>query len=271
MAGHLLASGVELGVWSRTPEQGRELCERGATRFSSAEQLAQGASALILCVNRTEDVQQVIGSVINALPAGALVVDHSTIAPEAAKAIGSDLGQRGIRFVDAPITGGSMGAKNGQLTIFLGGSEADCDAAKELVKPYTKRAERVGDPGAGQMAKLANQIAVAGSLLGLCECLSFADKAGLNLSQMKEMIGGGAAGSWAFDNYGPKILAGDWSPGFSIKNQRKDFGYCRQAASELGASIPGTVLVDSLLKVLQDQGRGEEATAALYEVLLKDA
>jgi 3-hydroxyisobutyrate dehydrogenase len=169
--------------------------------------------------------------------------------------------------VDAPITGGSMGAQKGQLTIFLGGEEGDCAEAAEIVKPYAKRAERVGGPGAGQMAKMANQIAVAGNLLSLCESLSFAKKAGLDLAQIKDLVGGGAGGSWAFENYGPKVLQRDWSPGFSVKNQRKDFGYCAEAAGEIDAAIPGTLLVDRLLAQLEESGRGEEATCALFEVL----
>jgi 3-hydroxyisobutyrate dehydrogenase-like beta-hydroxyacid dehydrogenase len=114
--------------------------------------------------------------------------------------------------------------------------------------------------------KMANQIAVGGALLALCECLSFAKKAGLDISQARELIGGGAAGSWAFENYGPKILTEDWSPGFSVKNQRKDFGYCREAALQIDAAIPGTDLVDRLLESVDDP---EWTTAALYEVILK--
>ena len=271
MAGHLVRSGLRVGVWSRTPERTIPMRELGAEVFSSPEGLSKSCDAIVICVNRTEDVQQVVSDLKRGLAKGSLIVDHSTIAPSAAKDLQAELEMMGIGFVDAPITGGSMGAQKGQLTIFMGGNEPDCVLAAELIRPYTKRAERVGGSGAGQMAKMANQIAVAGSLLGLCECLAFARKAGLDISQMKEMIGGGAAGSWAFENYGPKILASDWSPGFSVKNQRKDFGYCRGAAEDLGASIPGTLLVDSLLKVLQDKGRGEETTAALFEVLIGEA
>ena len=119
------------------------------------------------------------------------------------------------------------------------------------------------------MMKLANQIAVVGALMGLCETLSFAKKAGLDLELTKGMIGGGAGGSWAFDNYGPKILAGDWSPGFSVKNQRKDLAYCKDAAKQVDAAIPGTELVDELLAKLDEQGHSEWTTAALYEVLME--
>ena len=267
MAGHILSAFGDLTVWNRTPEKTHALATRGAKTASTLEELGAACDTIILCVNRSEDVREVVNALANTARPGTLVIDHSTIAPPAAKEIEAELRGKGLRFVDAPITGGSMGAQKGQLTIFLGGAEADCTEAIEAIKPYSKRAERVGGPGSGQMAKMANQIAVAGVLAGLCECLAFADKAGLDLPQMKDMIGGGAAGSWAFDNYGPKVLAKDWSPGFSVKNQRKDFAYCREAADAIDAAIPMTILVDDLLQKLQEEGRGEEATAALFEVI----
>ena len=141
------------------------------------------------------------------------------------------------------------------------------DEASALIRHYAKRCERVGGPGAGQMAKMANQIAVAGALLALCESLNFADKAGLDLAQIRDMVGGGSGGSWAFENYGPKILSEDWTPGFSVKNQRKDLGYCADAAAEIDAAIPGSMLVDRLLKRLEEEGHGEWTTAALYTVM----
>lgn len=267
MARHLLAARGRLAVWNRSADKAESLIGLGAERADTLEELAAMSQAIVLCVNRSEDVREVVGRLANGAQEGSLIVDHSTIAPPAAKEIEKEIRERGLRFVDAPITGGSMGAQKGQLTIFLGGAPGDCAEAIEIIKPYTKRAERVGGPGSGQMAKMANQIAVAGALIGLCECLAFAGKAGLDLAQMKDMIGGGAGGSWAFDNYGPKVLVKDWSPGFSVKNQRKDFGYCREAAEAIDAAIPATMVVDDLLRVLQEQGRGEEATAALFEVL----
>ncbi|MEQ1934661.1 MAG: NAD(P)-dependent oxidoreductase, partial [Fimbriimonadaceae bacterium] len=154
-----------------------------------------------------------------------------------------------------------------QLTIFCGGDSDNIDAAKPFLSAYAKRAERVGSAGAGQMMKMANQIAVGGALLALCESLAFASRAGLDLRQTRELLSGGAAGSWAFENYGPKILDRDWSPGFSIDNQRKDFAYCEEAAAQMGLEIPGTALVDELLRQLQEEGRGQETTAALYDIM----
>lgn len=268
MAGHLLAAGAPVTIWNRTPGRGTDLEAAGATRAADLDDLAQKSDVILLCVNRTEDVRQCVSALRPSLRPGMLVIDHSTIAPRAAKEIYADLGSMGVAFVDAPITGGSMGAQKGQLTLFCGGEEEAVERAIRAFAPYSKRAERVGGPGCGQAMKLANQSAVAGALLALCESIAFAKRSGLDPTQAHSMIAGGAGGSWAFDNYGPKLLAADWSPGFSVKNQRKDLAYCVDAANEIGLDLPGVELVDSLLAKLTADGREEEATVALYDVLL---
>lgn len=270
MAGHIASSGVPAAVWNRTAGKAERLRGLGAEVKGSIGELAAECSVICVCVNRSEDVREVCEQIAAAAKPGTLVIDHSTIDPTAAVEINTMLSSKGIRFVDAPITGGSAGAQSGQLTIFMGGSEEDVKEAIETAKPYSKRAERVGGPGKGQWMKLSNQIAVAGALAGLCECLAFAEKAGLDPAQARDMVGSGAAGSWAFNNYGPKILDRDWSPGFSIINQRKDFGYCASAANKVGASIPVTALVDSMLEELQEDGRGEQATTALFDLYVQE-
>jgi 3-hydroxyisobutyrate dehydrogenase len=269
MATHLLKQNGRLVAWNRSPDKARPLGDLGAFLAGSLEEVGELCQTVFLCVNRTEDVRQCLDALTLKAAPNTLYVDHSTISPVGAKEIHSALHARGFRFVDAPVTGGSMGAQKGQLTIFCGGEEADIDDALPLMNAYARRAERVGGPGAGQMMKMVNQIAVGGALLALCEALSFAKKAGLDLQQTKELVGSGAAGSWAFENYGPKILAEDWSPGFTVENQRKDFAYVREAAAELNAAVPGTDLVDNLLARLQGEGGGGWTTAALYETLLK--
>ncbi len=267
MAGHLVRAGLEVTVWNRTVSKSEPLKQLGAEVASSLADLARACQTILICVNRSEDVQSVLEEMVPHSQPGTLFIDHSTISPPFAGQLHGWLNEEGMRFVDAPITGGSMGAQSGQLTIFLGGSESDCAEAIKVIASYSKRVERVGGPGSGQTMKMANQIAVGGALLALCEALAFADKAGLDLVQTHDMVGGGAAGSWAFQNYGPKILKEDWSPGFSVKNQRKDFGYCVESASSLNAAIPGTLLVDNLLAKLEEEGHGEWTTAALFEVL----
>lgn len=267
MVGHMLDADKSVTVWARRRESAEPYLAKGATLAKSPQALAAESDAIVLCVNRSEDVEELVEA-LNPT-AGSLIIDHSTIAPSTAQDTQRALKEKGVGFVDAPLTGGSMGAIKGTLTVFCGGDPQDVEAAFAVIKPYTARSERVGGPGAGQLMKMANQIAVAGSLLGLCEALSFAQKAGLDLTQTKAMVGSGAAGSWAFENYGPKILAKDWSPGFSVINQRKDFAYALEAANELDSAIPGTALVDELLAELQESGRGGETTAALFDVLLR--
>lgn len=269
MATHLLKSGRKVVVWNRTASKAEEPQRQGCSVAPTLADLAQACTEIFVCVNRSEDVAECLDAMTPSAQAGALFVDHSTISSTAAQGFHRDLAAKGLRFIDAPVTGGSVGAQKGALTIFCGGSEEDIERARPLMDCYAKRLERVGGPGAGQQAKLANQIAVGGALLALCECLSFAKKAGLDVAQIREMVGGGAGGSWAFENYGPKILNQDWSPGFSVKNQRKDFGYCFESAKAIDAAVPGTRLVDRLLAILEEEGHGEWTTAALYEIMLR--
>lgn len=269
LAGHLLRAGLDVIVWNRTPSKSEPLGAAGATIASSLQELGAQCESIALCVGATEDVEQCVEALVTNARPGTLLIDHSTISPQGALRFHDDLKARGFRFVDAPMTGGSMGAQNGQLTIFLGGLEKDCLDAQEFVKPYAKTAERVGGPGKGQMMKLANQVAVAGALQALCEAMSFAKKAGLDLSQTQRLLSSGAAGSWAFENYGPKIINEDWSPGFSVKNQNKDLRYCIETARSQSASVPGTKLVNALLDIIEAEGEGEKATTYLYQKLLE--
>lgn len=271
MAAHLarsrVAQNLETLVYNRTPGKDTLPRQAGAQNAPDLKTLAAQSQAVILCVTRSEDVQNLLAQILPHARPGLLVVDHSTIAPAAAQAIHADLAAQGHHFLDAPITGGSMGAHAGTLTVFCGGDPETFALAQPLLEPYSKRVELVGGPGAGQLLKCANQIAVGGALLALCESLAFAQAAGLDLHQTRDLLATGAAGSWALDNYGPKMLAKDWTPGFSVDNQLKDFAYCAQAAQALGLQIPGTDLVARLLQNLQDQGRGADTTAALFEVL----
>lgn len=267
MAGHLLAADLPVTVWNRTAEKAIPLAEKGAEIAQSLAEVAEECKTILLCVNRTEDVDEVLTALLAAAKPGTLIIDHSTIAPLAAKEFHARCTAHSIRFVDAPVTGGSTGAQAGKLVIFLGGEDDDCVDAKETVAPYAKRVERVGGPGAGQSMKMANQIAVGGALLGLCESLALAARSGLDVRQARDMIGSGAGGSWAFEFYGPRMLDENWEPGFSVKNQRKDFGYVEEAARALGMPIPGTEACDAWLAKLEAKGQGEDATYRLYELL----
>ena len=271
MAGHLAKAGHKVTVWNRTLAKSDPLKAQGYNIAPDLETLGETCDIVFICVSRTEDLQECLEPLTQKAKSGTLFVDHSTVSPTDTQAIHVNLAERGFKFVDAPITGGSMGAQNGTLTIFCGGSEADFNQAKPFMDAYAKRAELVGGPGAGQMMKMANQIAVGGALAGLCESLAFAKKAGLDLALTREMVGSGAAGSWAFENYGPMILNRDWTPGFSIDNQVKDFGYCLESGEAIDQNLPLTELVKTLLEDLQKSGRGGDTTAALFEVLTGEA
>lgn len=267
MAMHIAKAGLPLVVWNRSEARRQPFVEAGVEVADSLQALAETCSQIMICVNRTEDVEHCVSEIAPIAQPGTILVDHSTILPEAAMSLHARLNANGLHFVDAPITGGSMGAQKGSLTIFCGGDDATIETVKPTLACYSKTAERVGGAGAGQMMKLANQIAVGGALIGLCESLAFADRAGLDLEQTKRLVGSGAAGSWAFENYGPKILNRDWSPGFSIDNQVKDFNYCEQTAKMLGTPVPGTELVNQLLSDMIEDGKGGLTTAALFQYL----
>lgn len=267
MAGHLLEKGHDLTVWNRTIDKARGIGRKGARIADNLAQLAALCDQVFLCVTGDDEVRACVEAMVGNAKPQSLFVDHSTTSPECARALSQTLGGAGLRFVDAPVTGGSMGAQAGTLTAFCGGSPQDIEDASDAMGAYCANIERVGGPGAGQLLKIANQIAVGGALLGLCESLAFCKAAGLDLEQSHRLISSGAAASWAFQNYGPKILHHDWSPGFSVRNQRKDFAYALAEAGRLGAVVPGTTLVDRLLAELETAGRGDEATAALYDVL----
>lgn len=267
MAMHLFDAGHDLVVWNRSIERRAHFHER---RVAVAENLSdlKSCNLIFICVTRSEDVSEVVSQLLDAgLTQPTVFVDHSTIDVETTKSLHAKVENAGHFFIDAPITGGSVGAQKGSLTIFCGGKLEVFDKIKFYLRAYAKTAQLVGPAGSGQLTKVANQIAVGGALIALCESLAFAQKAGLDLSVTRELLSGGAAGSWAFEHYGPRILNHDWTPGFSVDNQLKDFEYCQQAASEYGANIPCTSLVYELLKKLQDAGRGGDTTAALFDVL----
>jgi 3-hydroxyisobutyrate dehydrogenase-like beta-hydroxyacid dehydrogenase len=267
MAGHLVDRGHEVMVWNRSPGKTEALERRGARVAAGLVELGAECDVVCLCVGRSEDVAECAAKIVSGPTRVSLVIDHSTIAPAAAQAAHDGLKRLGVGFLDAPVTGGSMGAQAGRLTVFCGGLAKDFKRGLPIMEAYAARVAHVGGPGAGQTMKLANQIAVGGALIGLCESLAFAQRAGLDLTATRDLLASGAAGSWALDHYGPKIIERDWSPGFSVKNQRKDFGYVIEAARELGASVPCTALVDRLLARLEEEGHSEWATVALFETL----
>jgi 3-hydroxyisobutyrate dehydrogenase-like beta-hydroxyacid dehydrogenase len=267
MAGHLLAKGHEVTVWNRTPGRADELRKSGALVAKTPQDVSANCEIVFICVSRTEDVEQVTGKLAETASERSLFVDHSTIEPAGARRIGEGLSAKGIGFVDAPLTGGEKGALAGALTIFCGGTTENFERARPLMTAYGKNVRLVGALGQGQMMKMANQVSVALCVLAMSECLVFAECAGLSMEESIELIGSGAGGSWSLTNYGPKVLDRDWSPGFAVELQQKDLLYALASAREIGVSLPGTALVHQLFSVLENQGRGGNATPALFEVI----
>jgi 3-hydroxyisobutyrate dehydrogenase-like beta-hydroxyacid dehydrogenase len=217
----------------------------------------------------TPDVESVIAKIQPSLTHAQLVVDMSTIAPEAERRIAERLAELAVDYLDAPVSGGETGAIEGTLTIMVGGSEAAFDRARALLELLGKRITYMGPSGAGQTTKLANQIAVALTLEATAEALLFAQRGGLDPARVLEAIGAGAAGSWQLSNLGPKIVAQDYRPGFFVKLIRKDLRLVTEAANQNGIALPGLQLMTSMFNATAALGHDLDGTQAVAEALVK--
>ncbi len=272
MAHNLLRAGFDLTVWNRTPQKMEPLVTAGAQAAASPADLATACDVILICVSDTPDVEQVVlgpGGVIEGIAPGKLVIDHSTISPQASRDIAARLAERGAALLDAPVSGGSEGAARGTLSIMVGGDAATFERAQPIMAAYGKAITHVGPQGAGQMAKLVNQILVVVNELAVCEALLFAQAGGLDLSRTLEAVKDGAAGSWMLVNRGPQMIARDWRPGFTIDLQQKDLRLVLEAADQMGIPLLATALVFNLYRTLQAQGHGGEGNHALIKALEK--
>jgi 3-hydroxyisobutyrate dehydrogenase len=263
MARRLLRAGHRVRVYNRTIEKARALLADGAVLASSAAEAAENADAVFIMVSDTPDVEQVITQIEPVTHRGQLVIDMSTISPAAERAIALRLAARGIDYLDAPVSGGDTGAAEGTLAIMVGGDAAAYERAMPLFNEMGKRIALMGPVGAGQMTKLANQIAVAIALEAACEALTFSRAGGLDPARVIEVIGAGAAGSWQLSNLGPRIIAGDYRPGFFVRLIRKDLRLISEAAVELGLALPALALVKSMFNTAAALGHDEDGTQAL--------
>lgn len=270
MAANLLQAGYAVRVWNRTASRMTPLLELGATAGSSPADVAAHSDIIFICVSDTPDVQAVVlgeeGIVRGAQP-GVLVVDHSTISPAATQEMAAALADKGIHMLDAPISGGSEGAAKGTLSIMVGGEAAQFARALPMMQAMGKTITHVGGHGAGQMAKLVNQILVVVTMQAVGEALLFAQAGGLDLEKTLTAVAGGAAGSWMLSNRGPQVIARDWRPGFTIDLQQKDLRLVLEAADQLGVPLPGTALVFQFYRTLQQQGLGGQGNHALVKAL----
>src|SRR3984957_8702404 len=243
MARRLIGGGHRVRVFNRSPDKARALAADGAIVAADA---AAGADAVFIMVPDTPDVEATVAKIEPALKAAQLVVDMSTISPAAERTIATRLKAARVDYLDAPVSGGDVGARDGTLAIMVGGDAAAFERARPLFELMGKRITHMGPSGAGQMTKLANQIAVAINLEAAAEAIKFAKGGGLDASRVVEAIGAGAAASWQLSNLGPKIIAGDYRPGFFIKLIRKDLRLVVEAARESGLALPGLSLMASM-------------------------
>ena len=269
MARRLLKSGHHLRVFNRSPEKARALLDEGAIMAPEAAAAAEGAEIIFIMVPDTPDVENVIGRIEPSLARGQLVLDMSTIAPDAERRIAERLAVRGVDYLDAPVSGGETGAIEGTLTIMVGGGEPSFNRARPLLEVLGKRITYMGPSGAGQTTKLANQIAVALTLEAAAEALLFAARGGLEPAKVLEAIGAGAAASWQLSNLGPKIIAKDYRPGFFVKLIRKDLRLVTEAAHQNGIALPGLKMMTSMFNATAALGHDLDGTQALADALLR--
>lgn len=270
MTHNLLNKGHRVTIWNRTPARMEEFVRVGATAANSPADLAAQCDVILICVSDTPDVEAVIlgeNGVFAGVKSGSLVVDHSTISPQATKEMAEKLREKGAAMLDAPVSGGSEGAAKGTLSIMVGGDERDFQRALPVLEAYGKTITHVGPQGAGQMVKLVNQILVVVTELAVCEGLLFAQAGGLDLNKTLDAVKGGAAGSWMLANRGPQMIARDWRPGFTIDLQQKDLRLVLEAADQLGLPLMATGMVFQMYRALQAQGLGSEGNHALVKAL----
>ena len=231
---------------------------------------AQGAAVAFTCVGNDDDLRAVVSGpqgVFQTLQPGAIVVDHTTTSAEVARELSAAARARGLHFVDAPVSGGNLGALNGVLTVMCGGDAQAFAQVRPLVMAYARAVTHLGDSGSGQLAKMVNQICVGGVLQGLAEALAFGDKAGLDMPRVLEVISQGAASSWQMVNRGPSMVRNEFDFGFAVDWMRKDLGLVLDEARRLGARVPATALIDQFYGDVQALGGGRLDTSSLIKRL----
>ena len=268
MAGHLVSAGHAVTVYNRSPAKAEAwVAQHGGRSAPTPRAAAEGAEVVLACVGNDDDLAAVCRGTDGAfagMAPGTLFVDHTTVSARITRALHGEAAALGIGFVDAPVSGGQAGAEKGQLVVMCGGLDADYARAEPVIAAYAKACRRMGDPGAGQLAKMVNQICIAGLMQGLSEALHFATRAGLDGRAVVDVIQGGAAGSWQMVNRHATMLDGHFTHGFAVDWMRKDLGICLDTADEIGASLPVTALVDQFYKDVQKMGGGRWDTSSLY-------
>jgi 3-hydroxyisobutyrate dehydrogenase len=270
MCGHVLSAGYSVTVFNRTRTKAQGLIERGAVWAESPRAVAEVSDVIFTIVGYPADVRSVIlGSdgVLSGCRLGTVIVDMTTSQPTLAVEIARQAAERGVTSIDAPVSGGDVGAREARLSIMLGGDAVTIDALRPLLAGMGKTLVRQGGPGAGQHTKLVNQVLIAGQMIGLCESLLYAHRAGLDLNTVLQSISSGAAASWSLSNLAPRIIAGNFDPGFFVEHFIKDMGLALDEARRMNLALPGLSLVQQLYLSLQAHGRGRNGTQALFLAL----
>lgn len=270
MAGHLIKAGYKTLVYNRTPERAKELIEQGAVWKETVAEISAEANIIITMVGYPRDVEEIYfgeqGILKHAKP-GTYVIDMTTSSPILAQKIYKAAKEKQIHALDAPVSGGDIGARNAQLAIMIGGENSDFEAVKPILELMGKNIVLQGPAGSGQHTKMCNQIAIASNMIGVCEAMVYARKSGLDPNTVLQSIETGAAGSWSLSNLAPRMIKGDFEPGFYIKHFIKDMGIALESAKEMGMMTPGLELAKSLYDELANQGEENSGTQALYKLL----
>lgn len=273
MAGHLASAGLTVTVFNRTTSKADAWCAKfNGQQASSPAAAAAGADVVITCVGDDNDLRSVIlgeNGIHAGIKPGALLIDHSTVSAVVSREVADLLESDGVRFVDAPVSGGQQGAINGQLTIMCGGAAADIGQAELVMQHYARAITHMGAVGNGQLTKMVNQICVAGLVQGLAEGMHFAEQAGLDVQKVIDAISQGAASSWQMVNRHKTMIAGQYEHGFAVDWMRKDLAICQEEARRCGASLPVTALVDQFYAEVQSIGGGRWDTSSLLLRLQK--
>jgi len=271
MAGHLKKGGHEVTVYNRTAAKAQKWAEtHGGRAAATPAEAAKGAEIVFSCVGNDQDLRSIVlggQGAFAGMSKGALFVDHTTASANVARELGEVAKGKGLHFLDAPVSGGQAGAENGKLTVMVGGDQADFDRAKPVIDCYARACVLLGPVGSGQLAKMVNQICIAGLVQGLAEGMNFAVKAGLDPAKLVETISKGAAQSWQMENRALTMVADKFEFGFAVDWMRKDLGICLEEAKRNGARLPVTALVDQFYAQVQQRGGKRWDTSSLIHLL----
>lgn len=266
---HLLKAGYSVNVYNRTKSKTDEVVDLGAVWYETPKEIALNSDIIFSIVGYPKDVEEVYcgeTGIFNGTTAGKIVVDMTTSTPSLAKKLWAIGNEKGVDVLDAPVSGGDLGAKNGTLTIMVGGTESVYQKVEPIFEVFSGKVKLQGAAGSGQHTKMANQIMIAGTMTGMSELLVYANAANLDLESVLDTVGGGSAQNWSLTNYAPRILREDFTAGFFVKHFVKDLKIALDEAEKMAIQLPGTSLAKELYEKLENQGYGDDGTQALIKL-----